>query len=427
MASATISVPYCTRLWQYYLCAFIFGMGAGAWTTAYNVWLIELWSDKSELVLFVSQLMYGIGASLGPLIDAPYLTGELVVEHHQQQHPVHTMDSSHSYLAYNLTVLDSHQHQLADHVTSLIGITNGERRAKLVTPYVICGSILFICPIILLILFIICRYQTDNNNQNNNQNNNKDIETTITTTTTTTTTKSYNNNNNNNPITSIVDVPDTTIKPFNTCRPLIQLTILALVAMTLACINSLELVYFNFASTYFQCIPLHIPAHNAAIISSALSISYTCSQALNFFIAIKVSTKYMIAYHYVFTLIAMVALAFASHSIVAIWILAIAVGYGFSILFPGILGIAGSQLDICNRRGTMIFFFVGAFNFLPPLILGPYLESMPLIFVILPLALLVLSILGTIVFVILMKKYVYNDNDNDNSNNNCNKVSNCKD
>ena len=89
----------------------MFGVGAGAWITSYNVWLIEMWQGRAGQVLFLSQLMYGIGSVLGPIIDRPYLTG----------------DTQHN------------QTDLSDE------LGNDQRRSKLIIPYMISGGIQIIC------------------------------------------------------------------------------------------------------------------------------------------------------------------------------------------------------------------------------------------------------------------------------------------
>ncbi|CAG2181536.1 unnamed protein product [Oppiella nova] len=38
---------------------------------------MEIWQHRSGPVLFLAQLMLGVGFTIGPLIDKPYLTGDL--------------------------------------------------------------------------------------------------------------------------------------------------------------------------------------------------------------------------------------------------------------------------------------------------------------------------------------------------------------
>ncbi|XP_054162220.1 uncharacterized protein LOC128960174 [Oppia nitens] len=316
MTLSSTSVPFTTTIWQYYLCALGYGIGSGAWMTTYNVWLMEMWQDKSERVLFISQLIYGIGATIGPFIDAPYLTGD-------------NQD-----------------------------ITVAERKAKLFVPFVIIGGIQVIFPIIMTIMFFLHRYHKQNILEDD---------------------------------TSAQSVDYKSKKLFDKSDPITKYTVVVLAAVSLASINSLELVYFNFGSTFFQKIPVHMSATIAANVISTLSSVYTACQVINLGIALLINRNIMIAYHYVITSVAIIALIFVQYSVPGVWVLAVIVGYGFSLLYPGILASVGTKLTINNRVGTIIWFISGAFNFVPPLILGPLLESFPMIFVVTQVIYLIIS------------------------------------
>ncbi|CAG2106501.1 unnamed protein product [Medioppia subpectinata] len=77
MSVASLLVSWSQRLSHLYLYNGIFGLGAGAWINAKNVWTIELWQHRSAPVLQLSALMFGVGSILGPLIDDPYLIGHI--------------------------------------------------------------------------------------------------------------------------------------------------------------------------------------------------------------------------------------------------------------------------------------------------------------------------------------------------------------
>ena len=77
MSFSFLLMPFSQRLSHLFLYNWIYGFGSGAWISAKNVWIIELWSYKSAPILQLSGLMYGIGSILGPLIDEPYLTGHI--------------------------------------------------------------------------------------------------------------------------------------------------------------------------------------------------------------------------------------------------------------------------------------------------------------------------------------------------------------
>ena len=118
MSISLTAIPFTTNLILFYGCALAFGTCLGAWVAAYNVWLIEIWQKNSSKALFVSQLMYGSGSVLGPLIDSPFLTGE----------PKNTTDSA-----------------LVDNFHNSSVISAEERRIKLEVPFMIAGGLQLIC------------------------------------------------------------------------------------------------------------------------------------------------------------------------------------------------------------------------------------------------------------------------------------------
>ena len=195
------------------------------------------------------------------------------------------------------------------------------------------------------------------------------------------------------------------VKLFDNCGTRVRLLVIVLAAIALSAINSLELVYFNFGATFFQYIRAGFTAPEAATVSSAMAITYTCSQVINFLLAFRINTNRLIVFHYVITVAAIVALVFAQNSQLAIWILAILVGYGFSLIYPGVLAFVNTKVNISNRVGTIIWFIAGSFNFFPPLIIGPYIETFPMIFVIIQLVYLLFSVLCLLFIVYLVKKY----------------------
>ena len=49
-----ILLPYSQELWHLYLCTFVTGIGYGVYFNTNNVWLLELFGDKSGPILQVT-------------------------------------------------------------------------------------------------------------------------------------------------------------------------------------------------------------------------------------------------------------------------------------------------------------------------------------------------------------------------------------
>jgi fucose permease len=98
----------------------LYGFGLGACIMANNVWLIEMWRQKSAPIMQFSQFVFGIGTIFGPLLEKPYLTGEQLLD------SVETNISNITELTFN-------------NMTDIYGKI--DRRSNLKTPFLISGII----------------------------------------------------------------------------------------------------------------------------------------------------------------------------------------------------------------------------------------------------------------------------------------------
>ena len=73
MSTASALIPYSQTLSHIYMCGLVIGLGSGCWNGMANVWLIELWKNKSAPFLQLIQFMYGVGTILSPLVNQLFL------------------------------------------------------------------------------------------------------------------------------------------------------------------------------------------------------------------------------------------------------------------------------------------------------------------------------------------------------------------
>ncbi|CAG2173892.1 unnamed protein product, partial [Oppiella nova] len=73
MAIGTAFIPHSSNLYILYTCAIGLGMGSGIINCVVNVWIIEMWLQKSAPVLQIPGLTYGLGSIVTPLLLKPFL------------------------------------------------------------------------------------------------------------------------------------------------------------------------------------------------------------------------------------------------------------------------------------------------------------------------------------------------------------------
>ena len=110
MCVMIVLIPYSRQVLHLYLCFWLFGFGSGVYVNVKYVWLIDMWNTNSAPVLHLAGFMFGIGHTIGPLVEKPYLTGE--------------------------------NHDNTKQLSAMLMIRDQElRRHKLMNPYLFCGAI----------------------------------------------------------------------------------------------------------------------------------------------------------------------------------------------------------------------------------------------------------------------------------------------
>ena len=187
-------------------------------------------------------------------------------------------------------------------------------------------------------------------------------------------------------------------------RFLLKTLTIVLLAVCLSSINALEMVYFNFGSTYFQYIPLRLSANTAARLVSVMSGAYTVGQVINFLIAFVFKTEHVIGAHFVSSMVIFLCLDFFEKSEQLLWLVSAGIGLSVSVLFPAVLGFFGKYLDITDRIATLVWIACGVANLVPPLFLGYFIKKNPQVLVIIEVTFLIIAFIAFVLFLILRTK-----------------------
>ena len=73
-------VPHYPTFWVAIVACISNGIGGGAWDSSSGFWMVEMWPVGNAGLLQLMQFMYGCGTALAPLLAAPYVRGEALVE-----------------------------------------------------------------------------------------------------------------------------------------------------------------------------------------------------------------------------------------------------------------------------------------------------------------------------------------------------------
>ncbi|CAG2163524.1 unnamed protein product, partial [Oppiella nova] len=295
MSVASLLIPYSQSLPHIYACGLAVGLGSGCWNSIANVWLIEIWQNRSAPFLQLIQFMYGIGTILSPLVNQLFLNDDDIT--------ANTL--SHTFVNKSAQTVD------------LVEM----RRESLKTPFLINGLIQFTFPTLLVLMYVIRRYEVpeqilpdtiDYKNKKSEQKKNL----------------------------------------FKTSDESPRKTLILMFAILLMFYNACEGLHFQFGPSYYQNMELRLTANRAAGIISVLAIAYTIGRGVNVFVAIKIRAKAMIEYHFLIVIIGFILLFFSQNSLVVLRIANLVLGFGFSALFPAMFAFIKQYIDITNQIGT---------------------------------------------------------------------------
>ena len=70
-------IPLVTDLWTVYLLAFLMNLGVAAFECGAYVWVISMWKSRSSSVMHFIMAIFSLGMVVGPLIDSPFVLGDV--------------------------------------------------------------------------------------------------------------------------------------------------------------------------------------------------------------------------------------------------------------------------------------------------------------------------------------------------------------
>jgi Major Facilitator Superfamily len=282
-----------------------------AYKGATSVWVIEMWTTKSNTYLTLVKVAFGAGSICSPLISQPFLYGE------KQEN-----------LTTTISPIDS---QEEFPMRRLPDVSYSVRKSSLAWAFLIMGLIQLLAAIFQILILFYKKYV-------------------------------YQNPDKQQEVEEDNDVKETSSKKlFNSPNASHKLVIF-LGAFTLGSFVFSLRSFTQFAPTFSQNIPLKLTASDAAFIHSIYAISSTIGRIICIFISLKLRPQTMLFAHYLILTGAYVMLLFSIHSRNMLIISNILFGYGASAINPAIFGFVAQNLLFTDRVGTIFMLSDGLMN-----------------------------------------------------------------
>lgn len=299
------------------------GIASGAWDTSSGFWIVELFPTGNAALLQLQQALYGFGSVAAPLLAAPFVKGETLVE------PTGGPNGT------NVT------------------ITPEDRVHNLTLPFIYAGAGHLLFSALLLITYFTNRYEPPSK----------------TTDQQVATTENFSQEKEGQVI--LEEEPEKEEVSNRILK-------LSLCAFLLAIYGSAELGWFNFATTMWQYLEIHLDAPTAAQAQSILSGAYAFGRLLSAFISIKVVPQIVLSYHFLIMATGLSTLYFGQHNKSVIFGASAVLGYGFSAMWPAIFAFAEEHFRLTDRAYSSFTVLSGIISLTFPLVLGQTFRKRPI-------------------------------------------------
>ncbi|RWS25253.1 sodium-dependent glucose transporter 1-like protein [Leptotrombidium deliense] len=323
----------------------IFGAVSGAADTAVNVWLLDMWAERSAPFLQALQFCWAVGFILAPLISHPFLAEE------------------------NSGMVDAHGFISAEQLneTEIIAEnSNGtfaHHESRLYYPYGIAGSLVCFGSIIIMLLFF---YERKINSRRNAEKE-KDAE------------KSEPLKSEKELQIEIEDAKNQGQQlPSKLWNGLVVFLSCAMVCFFCAS----EMTTFQYLPTFVVHLELGLSKFTGSFILSALAISFTVGRFSGILLAIKLNPEYILFLDWIIMILGNVILMFAVNSQALLWLGSIVLGFGFAAFFPAVFSFLKNRLNVTNFISAMLLLSSLAGNACGfPVLVGKFIETHPLILI----------------------------------------------
>ena len=301
------------------------GIASGAWDTSSGFWIVELFPTGNAALLQLQQALYGFGSVAAPLLAAPFVKGETLVE------PTGPNGTN-------------------------VTITPEDRVHNLTLPFIYAGAGHLLFSALLLITYFTNRYEPPSKTSDQQV-----------------ATENFGYEKHEKVI-----LEEREPEPEKEEEVSNRILKLSLCAFLLAIYGSAELGWFNFATTMWQYLEIHLDAPTAAQAQSILSGAYAFGRLLSAFISIKVVPQIVLSYHFLIMATGLSTLYFGQHNKSVIFGASAVLGYGFSAMWPAIFAFAEEHFRLTDRAYSSFTVLSGIISLTFPLVLGQTFRKSPI-------------------------------------------------
>ena len=357
----------------------IIGIVSGTADSSVNVWMLDIWKDRSAPFVQALQFFWSLGFIVSPLISNPFLSPDSKAKVQSVDENVTAMAS-----VVSTTMVSASEKLVAsanrdDFSTespltnssdaSPIGVASFENHqlvileSKLYIPYAIAGAICLIGSVSLLVIYMYGKIEQWSNKVASKEE--------------------YRAANQ-------VDLRQQTEQPNFDDHPTLNYTktvfyqtqILLYVGLMTSVFCGSEMTTLQYAATFCVQLDLGLTKHFGSMVVTGIAFSFAFGRFCGIFCAMKFKPICILYADWAIILLGNAILMLSNSGVHFLWIGAILIGFGYASFFAAIFSYLRERIVVTNFISSIIILFSLSANALGyPVFIGRYMEQMPLMMV----------------------------------------------
>jgi FHS family Na+ dependent glucose MFS transporter 1 len=338
--ASLLCIPFVRELYFFILAQAVFGFAIAGLDVAGNAWILEIWQEGANPYMQGLHFSYAIGMTVAPLIAEPFLSPEI----RRANSTIISVDNGTTAEFFNLT-----------NATSVSDIINSE--SQIAIPFAICALSLSLSAVLLFILYFTSPY------------------------TETLRTASQAKVTVSGRQMMEKDEEQSNLIPMETPKDYFY-KIIILGSLLICFYTGIELNTFTFLPDFVIYSDLRLTKSTGAYMLSVLSATFAACRGISIIVATRVKTSDMLYTNMLMIGIGnAILLCYGNSSEKWTWVGFMVVGIGHSCVFPGVYAFLEERINVTNSVCGCFMFASSIATTTNPILIGYFVETMPMIFV----------------------------------------------
>lgn len=341
-------IPLYANYYAFLVYSALIGLVSGAADTSVNVWVIDIWKDRSAPFVQALQFFWSVGFIVSPLISNPFLSPE------SKEHKLNKLFKT---ATETKDILPPEEHQrLVKH-------------SSLHVPYIAAGAICLVGSVSLLVIYVYRRIERcalKNRIKEDEQNGTGQVK------------SAENAQDEKKAADDYENHP--AIEYSKKKLYLIQILLFVSIMTSAFCAN--EMTFLQYAATFAVKLDLDITKRVATLIMTGIASSFAFGRFCGIFCAMKFKPIHILYADWIIIMLGHLILLVSNNGIHFLWIGTILVGFGYASFFAAIFSYLRERCAVNNVLSSVVILASLSGNAIGyPIFIGKYLETEPLMLI----------------------------------------------